>query len=310
MGHLHEARLAGRRARERALLVAEQLGLEELLRQRCAVDGHEALAGARAVGVNGAGDELLPGARLAQDEDVRLRARRLLHELEHLPDRRAGADDVLEPEGLLELPAQVAVLDLKAAMTQRTLHRHAQLLDREVLRQVVEGALADGRDRRLDRGERGDHDHGQRGIELVRAAEQLHAVHLGHLQVGEEEIGPLGLQQLERAPRVAGGEAAVLAALEHPHAVLHHVGLVVDDQDAGAGHGRAISGRVMAAIMAWGSRSPPSRGRRRAVPRGLHHSVVAVQSLSRRRAGAAPAPAGASRRWCRCAPPAGGTPRT
>ena len=53
--------------------------------------GHERLGGARAVGVDGARDQLLAGARLAQDEDVRLRARRLPDQLEDPRHGRARA---------------------------------------------------------------------------------------------------------------------------------------------------------------------------------------------------------------------------
>ena len=47
VGELHEPGLGAHRSRERALLVAEQLGLQHLARQRPAVDGHERPLGAR-----------------------------------------------------------------------------------------------------------------------------------------------------------------------------------------------------------------------------------------------------------------------
>src|SRR5512139_1909327 len=49
VGELEPAALALGRAGERALLVAEQLALEQLLAQRRAVDRHERLGGARAL---------------------------------------------------------------------------------------------------------------------------------------------------------------------------------------------------------------------------------------------------------------------
>ena len=101
--------------RERALLVAEQLGLEQLLGQRRAVDGHEGLGGARAVGVDGARDQLLARPRLAEHQDVGLGPRRLLHQLEDPGHGRAAADHVLEPERRLQLLAQVAVLEPQIA---------------------------------------------------------------------------------------------------------------------------------------------------------------------------------------------------
>ena len=68
-----EASLVGERPRERTLEVAEQLALEERLGEGAAIDGHEWTVGPAARRVDGAGDQLLPGARLALDEH---RARR------------------------------------------------------------------------------------------------------------------------------------------------------------------------------------------------------------------------------------------
>ena len=49
--------------------VPEQLALHELPRQGAAVDGHEGLVRAVALGVDGVGDHLLAGAGFAQDQD-------------------------------------------------------------------------------------------------------------------------------------------------------------------------------------------------------------------------------------------------
>jgi hypothetical protein len=65
---LEQAGLVAVGAGECALLVAEQLGLEQVLGQGRAVDGDEA-AGAAGQHVQCAGDELLAGAALAGDED-------------------------------------------------------------------------------------------------------------------------------------------------------------------------------------------------------------------------------------------------
>ena len=59
-------------AGERALLVSEQLGLEQVLLQRRAVDLDEVARRAQRVVVDGAGDQLLAGARFAADEAGRV----------------------------------------------------------------------------------------------------------------------------------------------------------------------------------------------------------------------------------------------
>src|SRR5262245_10660159 len=133
MRGLHETSLGPYRSGERALLVSEELGLEEVLGQRGTVHRDERLACAPAVGVDGPGDELLAGAGLAEDEDVGLGAGRLLHQLEDLSHRRTAPDNVVEAEHLLQLLTEVAVLHLQSSVAKAALHREAQLVDREVL---------------------------------------------------------------------------------------------------------------------------------------------------------------------------------
>jgi len=69
---LDETRLGTDRAGERALFVTEQLGLEDLPRQGAAVNRHERPRAARRVLVDRAGDELLAGPALAQDQHRRI----------------------------------------------------------------------------------------------------------------------------------------------------------------------------------------------------------------------------------------------
>jgi hypothetical protein len=73
---LEPALLLPHRAGEGALLVAEQLALQQLAGEGSTGDGDEARLGPRAVEVEGAGDELFAGAALPQDQDARLAAGR------------------------------------------------------------------------------------------------------------------------------------------------------------------------------------------------------------------------------------------
>jgi hypothetical protein len=65
---LEEPALLAVRPREASALVAEELALEDRLGKGRAVDGDEGLGRARALGVDGARDELLARAALADDE--------------------------------------------------------------------------------------------------------------------------------------------------------------------------------------------------------------------------------------------------
>ena len=71
IGDFEQPRLGCVRIRERAPLVAEQFGLDELLRQGRAVDGNERRAVARSATVDRPREELLPGPRLADNQGAR-----------------------------------------------------------------------------------------------------------------------------------------------------------------------------------------------------------------------------------------------
>ena len=93
---LETAGAACRRARERALLVSEQLALEQARRQRRGAHPDERAVAPRAEVVDRARDQLLAGARLAEEQDRAVGRRHGLDRLQHLPQRGAGADDLAE----------------------------------------------------------------------------------------------------------------------------------------------------------------------------------------------------------------------
>src|SRR5690606_15132157 len=104
---VHEAALCLVSSRERPLLVAKQLRLEQRLRQAAAFDRHEGPRVAAAHLVYRAGSQLLAGARLPEDEHGHLTARRPLQEPEgtqkawRAPDQlaaraRRGSGDLVD----------------------------------------------------------------------------------------------------------------------------------------------------------------------------------------------------------------------
>ncbi len=93
MGLLESALMLGEGAGERALLVAEQFGFEEVARDRPAIDRDEGLAGALAGRVNGAGDDFLAAAGRADEQDRGIARRDLANQPAKRGDRRRLADD-------------------------------------------------------------------------------------------------------------------------------------------------------------------------------------------------------------------------
>jgi hypothetical protein len=90
---LHALALA---AGEAARRVAEQFAFDQALRNRCAVDGHEGLRGARAVGVQSARQDLLAGPGLAADQQVHVAVDQPLRLIDQPAHHRVVAEQPVE----------------------------------------------------------------------------------------------------------------------------------------------------------------------------------------------------------------------
>ncbi len=97
-------------AGEGALLVTEELGLQQGLGQGGTVELDEGAVPAAAQVVDGPGDDLLAGAGLAPQQDSGLARRGLVHIGEHLLHALAVADDVLQAVAPLEFLLQAELL--------------------------------------------------------------------------------------------------------------------------------------------------------------------------------------------------------
>ena len=113
VGELESPFLLLHRAGERTSLVTEQFALGEGRREGAAVDldHHRALAPAQVV--NGSRDELLAGARFAQNQHRRIRRCDHLDVVEHLLHRAGVADDLAKPLLDLQFLPKVDVLRLE-----------------------------------------------------------------------------------------------------------------------------------------------------------------------------------------------------
>ena len=219
------------RAGEGALLVPEELALQEALRERRATERHEVAVLARAVVVDGLGEELLAGAALAGDEHGDVGRGDLPHDLEDARHERPGADDALEPESLVELAFQVQVAPGQALPLQGLLDDRAQLRQVHGFHQVRRRALLHGVHGRLDVGVTGDGDDLDVRVFLPGRQKDVQAVGVRQLQVGDDDVHVLGVQKVQAL--LAAGGLEDLGA-EFAQRLLHRggvVGFVVYDQD-------------------------------------------------------------------------------
>ncbi len=233
----------------RALLVAEQLAGRQRLGDDAESDRHERSAGAARLAVDLAGDQLLAGPVLAQDQHVGLGRRRLGDDGEHPPHRLGVAEHGdLRPAGLRRqlavLSPQPRGLEPAPAQRDRGVEGGDQLLVLPRLGHEIDRAQLHRLDRGVDRAVGGDRDHHRVGVQLEDAAqpgEPLAPAPFAGREVHVEQDGVelvLG-EQGGQVGRPVGGHHLVEVALEQESGGDQHVVVVVHDEDA-LSHGSSL----------------------------------------------------------------------
>ncbi len=224
MGQLEAALLHLTGIREGAGLVAEQLGLDEGLRQGPAVHLHEGLVRPGRVVVEGVGHQLLARAGLAADEHGGAAGRRLGHGLIDPLHGVAVADEVVQLVALAQLQAELLVLLHQPLPVRRHQpgHLHGQAhhggRDLEELRVPVEvpAAIVGHREaegpRRLPVQEHRDAEEGHVGLLPLLGLQHAGAIEEQRLQAG-----------LRHHDGLARGQHPPVDALAHPVAGPGHL---------------------------------------------------------------------------------------
>ena len=229
------------RAGEGTALVAEQLALEDALRNRRAVEGDELAPGARAEVVQAARHQFLAAAGLAADQHVDRRAGQLQHLLTQLHHgRRSPQQQAVQLPLARHLGAQLAVFHDQPAGIQGAAHAVQQALGTERLLDEVVGAALHGLHRHVHIAVAGDQDQRQLAVDVRQAFEQLQAITAGHAHVADQHAGEVAAEQRQRLgdPGAdAHADAGQLQPLAHR---LADGRLIVDKQHFGA-HARCLS---------------------------------------------------------------------
>ena len=190
MGGLEEPLLHANGAGESALLMSEEFGLQQRIRQGGAVHGDEQPLSPRTIGVDRARDQFLAGPAFAFEQDCALACRHTRHELIHLQHERAAAHQRRQLLAFTKFFSEPRVLLHKTAVIETAPDHQFDFLFLEGFCQVVIGALLDGLDRSLHRSERGqEHDEGIR-TDLLEFPQHFEAVHRAHSDVGQDHIEP------------------------------------------------------------------------------------------------------------------------
>ncbi len=241
VGELELAHLARMRPREGALLVPEELGFEEGVRDGGKVHRHERLGTPRPLSMYGTRHQLLPRAALRRDQDGGGRLRHLRDQLVELDHGRVTPDERIEAVGAIELGAEVMYLALEHPALRRLPHEGEDLVHVEGLGHVVVGAALDRFHGRPHIFDRGDDDHGDALVESEDLREEGRSGRPRHPHVEEHHVHPAPAQHLDPIGTLLRLEHFELTVEDEPKG-LAHTELVVDDERDGARPGWIASG--------------------------------------------------------------------
>lgn len=177
------------------------------------------------------GDELLTGTALAGDEHRRVRRRDLDDAPEHLADRLRAPGDVLELVPLLELAGEQLHLAREPPVMVRALDLDEELLLRERLLDVVEGAEPHRLDGALDGAVGRHHDDLGRHVRLLHRAEHADTIAAAHPEIGEHDVVSPASADIGPLTAVARFVDLVPGAAQHHRQRGAHVPLIIDDEN-------------------------------------------------------------------------------
>ncbi len=126
---------------------------------------------------------------------------------------------------------QEDVLGRQPALRERTLDHQQQMIGIDGLGEEVERAFLHRRHRVLDAAERGHHDHGQLGVELLGGAQHAKTVAVGQPEIRQHQARPRRSQHLHCLGLVARFEHRVALRLERMAQHRPQRILVLDEKD-------------------------------------------------------------------------------
>ncbi len=226
LGRLEQTLVLARRPRERTFLVTEQFGLEEILRHRRTVDGHEWFVVPRARIVDRPREQLLARAALARDQHAGVGRRHHLGLLQHFLHALVTRDDFGRP----------AFLDFgRAGHLERLFDRHLEFVLVDRLGQEAECTALRCDDGVRNRAVRRDDHDAQAGRARLQFLEKADAVHLVHTQVGNDEIRAEAVQRRQCLVRALDGLDVITFGAQANGQQAQQTRVVVDEEDLAFG---------------------------------------------------------------------------
>lgn len=228
-----DAMAAGDGAGEGATFVAEEFAFDQGGGKSGAVDGEEGLAGAAAVDVDTAGDDLLADATFAEEEDVGGGGGDLAEQIEDVEHAGVAGD-----HGAAETGCGFAGGFLRGGFGgfggegEGAADEAAEFFwAAEGFLEVVAGASLHGFDGSGDGAEGCDEDEGRGRPAFVEELLDFEAVAVGHLEIGNDEGEAAAGAGGASLGKPGGGLDGVAFALKDGSEELAETRVVVDDED-------------------------------------------------------------------------------
>ena len=212
-----------------------RIELDQILRDRAAIDGDEGPARPVGRALDRARDQLLADAALTLDQDRDVRLRRAFAEAEHLAHGAGFRDEILEGQTVVRF-----FLEPRDFMRQRSDLELVSDRDRDAfgargLDEKIVGAGAHRLDGGIDAALCGQHDDRKIGMADAQLAEHLQPIHVGHDEIEQHEHDLVAARPVDEVER---GLAAGRSHRRHAgprngrleQATLH--GIVVDNQNS------------------------------------------------------------------------------
>src|ERR1700693_1250047 len=167
VGQLEFSKFLIRRAGKRTALMPEQLRLQQVPRNRGAVDRDKRGLFAGAQKVNGPRDQLLSRSALSPKKHGSLARSDLLNDIEEFHQFYAFSNDFRELQVVFKLVFHDHVFGHQLPVFERFLNGQQEMFGFERLGDKVVGAVPDRLDRRFNRAESGHHDHRNQRVILL-----------------------------------------------------------------------------------------------------------------------------------------------
>src|SRR6185503_5020179 len=218
-------------AGKRALFIAEQLALEEIIRQGPTIHRDKRTTGSRALMVDRPCDEFLASPAFSREQHRDIAIRYHFHQAVDPLHRLALADHLIKARPRFETISELLVLDRERMPLQRLIYHDGKSLAIDGLYGIVVGSTSHRLDCRID-GPVGGHDDDFRIRPCsLQAPQKLHPADTRHPKIGDDQFGRSRFQLLQ--PLLCRSHSAHLIPLllEHRDQRPTDIDLVIDNEN-------------------------------------------------------------------------------